>query len=182
MFLNNTPGKAKDPSDLSVITIHYASSRNAKNRNGAATMLKQARQLIVNNLWTSYHSISPQIKLIEDSLQKKGTTSLILDHFAIIDLPGPHTGISHLSNIFSSLGYETRGRDYLADKQNDFLWMAEVDSENQPASSVLPQVVVADFRLQEMPRAVRNIIEKYSHAARPSPHSSSSGATSITET
>lgn len=132
-------------------------------------MLKQARQLIVNNLWASYHSTSPQIKLIEDCLQKKGTASPVLDHFAIIDLPGPHTGITHLSSIFSSLGYEIRGRDYLADKQNDFVWMAEADSDNQAAASVLPQVVVADFRLQEMPPTVRSIIEKYSRFARPSP-------------
>lgn len=132
-------------------------------------MLKQARQHIVNRLWAGYHSTSPQIKRIESCLKKIGVENVILDHFAIIDLPGPRTGITHLSQLFASLGYEMRGRDYLADKQNDFLWMAEEDSPRQEAHAVLPQVVVADFRLDEMPLDVKTIIAKYAQLSPPSP-------------
>jgi hypothetical protein len=85
----------------------------------------------------------------------------ILDHFAIIDLPGKYSGIPTLSHIFSRLGYVQQGADYLPEKQNDFAWLAEIDAAGQPAAQVLPQVVIADFRLDELPPSVAAIIEKY---------------------
>ncbi len=127
-------------------------------------MLKSLRQTIIKKLWTSYCASSSQIQCIENALQKN-VQSLIIDHFAIIDLPGPHTGIRQLSELFSAIGYEARGKDYLPEKQNDFLWMAEHDAANNDARLVLPQIVVADFRLDRLPPAIKNIIEKYSQQA-----------------
>lgn len=132
-------------------------------------MLKQLRQTVIQNLWNSYRASTAQIQSIEQGLCQRGIIKPALDHFAIIDLPGPHTGIPHLAQIFSAIGYLPQGRDYLADKQNEFLWMAEVDSIRAPAKDVLPQVVVADFWLDELPPAIRKIIEKYSSQAAPSP-------------
>lgn len=132
-------------------------------------MFKKLRKQIIHNLWNIYLNVTPQMKTIENGLKQKGVGELVLDHFAIIDLPGPHTGISYLSQIFAALGYVERGKDYLADKQNDFLWMAEDDSEHALAQDVLPQVVVADFRLDEMPSEIRNIIEKYARHSNPIP-------------
>jgi hypothetical protein len=126
-------------------------------------MLKQLRQAIVSNLWEKFHHKTAQIKLIEKGLKQKGIIHLPLDHFAVIDLPGPHTGINPLAQLFSSLGYSMEGHDYLADKQNDFAWMSESDSRQSLAKDVLPQIVVADFRLDEMPASIKKIIEKYSH-------------------
>lgn len=132
-------------------------------------MLKHFRKNIVQTLWGKYRDASPQIKLIETGLKQRNIHSLILDHFAIIDLPGPHTGIPQLSHIFSAIGYQEEGRDYLHDKQNDFLWMAESDSRDLAALDALPQVVVADFRLDELPFEIKKIIEKYSRLAPPFP-------------
>lgn len=132
-------------------------------------MLKNIRQGIVKKLWETYREQSSQASSIEAKLQEKGINQFILDHFAVIDLPGPHTGIPQLSQIFSHLGYTARGKGYLPDKQNDFLWMAESDSDSLPAKEVLPQVVTADFRLDEMPIEIRKIIEKYSQQAKTSP-------------
>jgi hypothetical protein len=125
-------------------------------------MIAQLRKNIVHKLWETYRNTSPDMLRIEAALQQRGIRSPVLDHFAIIDLPGPHTGIPYLSQIFSILGYEERGKDYLADKQNDFLWMAESNIGTLPAASALPQVVVADFRLDAMPVEIKKIIEKYS--------------------
>jgi hypothetical protein len=129
-------------------------------------MLKPLRQTIINRLWETYRDSTPQMQLIEKSLQAKGQQTLILDHFAIIDLPGPHSGIPQLSELFSALGYIKQGQDYLPDKQNDFLWMAESSSAGIPAKNVLPQVVVADFRPEEMPPAIRKIIEHYARQSQ----------------
>lgn len=129
-------------------------------------MLKQTRQRLINTLWQNYRAQSPQLQRIESKLAGSPVT---LDHFAIIDLPGPHTGIPQLTSVLSLFGFSVRGRSYLADKQNDFSWLAEIDSEHSPATSVLPQIVVADFRLDEMPITVRQIIEKYSAQAAPAP-------------
>lgn len=132
-------------------------------------MLKSLRQSMVHYLWQQYRSKAPHIQLIEKKLAQRGVQTLVLDHFAVIDLPGPYTGIPVLSQLFAAMGYRTQGRDYLADKQNDFLWMTEEDSETCNAKTVLPQVVVADFRLAEMPGHIRKIIEKYAGQARPLP-------------
>jgi len=128
-------------------------------------MLKQFRHKFIQMLWQKYRALSPEMILMETALKQKGVTHLPLDHFAVIDLPGPHTSMQHLSQIFAALGYVKRGQDYLPDKQNDFLWMAEINCECAPVREALPQVVVADFRLKEMPSAVSNIIEKYSSQA-----------------
>lgn len=132
-------------------------------------MLKQVRQKIIQNLWCAYHDTTPHVREIEKALENKQITNLPLDHLAIIDLPGPHTGIPVLKEVFSILGYTVRGTGYLPEKQNDFTWLAENDSCQHLASDVLPQVVVADFRLEEMPADVRAIISKYSAQAKPAP-------------
>lgn len=132
-------------------------------------MLQQLRQDIVTELWNRYHVTTPQVKVIEQVLQRKNISPLGLDHFAIIDLPSSRSGISVLKEMFEIIGFVSQGQGYLPDKQNDFLWMAEHDSENLAAHEALPQVVVADFRLEEMPTSVRSIIEKYGEQTRSSP-------------
>lgn len=102
------------------------------------------------------------MQILGSALNQREIELTAFDHFAIIDLPGPHSGIPILQEIFTDLGFVERGKDYLADKQNDFLWMAEADCLSKPARDVLPQVVVADFRLEEMPNEISQIIKKYS--------------------
>lgn len=134
-------------------------------------MLKSFRQQLICHLWQNHKSSSSQLKKIEMCLKQKGIPNLVLDHFAIIDLPGPNTGIPYLKELFSTIGYIEQGSDYLPEKQNDFLWMTEADSVNLPALHVLPQVVVADFRMDELPLEVKKIIEKYASASPPLPQS-----------
>ncbi len=134
-------------------------------------MLKEIRQQIIDQLWRDYCKSNNHVKQIDAVLQTKNIRRPVLDHFAIIDLPGPHTGISELDRIFKAIGYERHGKDYLPEKQNDFAWMAECSSYNTAAHAVLPQVVTADFRLDELPVNIRDIIVKYSRQAQPSPAS-----------
>ncbi|VVC76656.1 hypothetical protein AQUSIP_19800 [Aquicella siphonis] len=132
-------------------------------------MLHQLRKKIVQTLWESYRTASPDMRLIDAALKPKGIDQPPLDHFAVIDLPGPHTGIPILKEIFAATGYVSQGQGYLPDKQNDFHWLAESGCQEQRALDVLPQVVVADFRLDEMPADIRVIIEQYSSQAAPAP-------------
>ncbi len=132
-------------------------------------MLKLTTQRIIFDLWQQYKLRCPQAKLIEEKLFSKGMNDLPLDHFAVIDLPSEHSGISQLSQLFLTLGFSIRGRDYLADKQNDFMWLAEKNCETHSANQALPQVVVADFRLEEMPIEISSIIKKYVSQTKPLP-------------
>lgn len=132
-------------------------------------MLKTIRQQIISALWQDYRQSNDQMQRIENSLRAHNIRQPMLDHLAVIDLPGPHTGIRELSRIFTAIGFVLRGEDYLPEKQNDFAWLAEDDSIGAPVHDVLPQIVVADFRLEEMPQNVRDIIYKYSSQAQPSP-------------
>ena len=128
-------------------------------------MLKIIRHQTIHALWNQYKQQSPQMLQIANKIAKHHCGELPLDHFAVIDLPGPHTGIPVLSNLFKSLGFSERGQGYLPDKQNDFAWLAQADAATEPPACVLPQAVVADFRLDEMPGEVRKIIYHYSAQA-----------------
>jgi hypothetical protein len=130
-------------------------------------MLQALRQELIKQLFIAYKKTTPDMLQIEMALQQRGIEQLILDHFALIDLPSVHSGISQLQNIFSTLGYVERGKGYLQSKQNDFLWMCEATSEVQLATDTLAQVVVADFRLDEMPIEIKKIIEKYTQHPQP---------------
>lgn len=128
--------------------------------------MKSLRVALVNLLWQQFRQDSVQIPRIESALQCQ---SLPLDHFAIIDLPGPHSGKSTLIQLFEQLGFTLRGEDYLPEKQNPFAWLAAADIEQELATVALPQVVVADFRLDELPIEIRTIISHYSAQASPVP-------------
>lgn len=124
---------------------------------------------IVKQLWLQYQQRNQQINPILQALQQLGMTQYHLDHFAVIDLPGRCTGRAVLSQLFSLLGFVERGVGYLPEKVNDFTWLAERGADTLPATQVLPQVVVADFRLDELPPEVRNIIVYYADRAAAAP-------------
>ena len=131
-------------------------------------MLTTIREAFVQQLWAKYRNETEQMQLIEERLLALGANRLTLDHFAVIDLPSIHSGIPQMERLLTSLGYRLRGRDYLPDKQNDFAWLVEDDCSLKLAAQVLPQAVIADFRLHELPSNVRQIIEKYtSHIPAP---------------
>jgi len=132
-------------------------------------MSKTVRQAVIQQLWQHWRNNSPEAMQIENALREKTRHPIILDHFAIIDLPSAHSGMSVLRSLFSAIGYQERGQGYLPEKQNDFLWMAEEDSAANTPQNTLPQAVVADFRLHEMPIEIRSIIEKYAAQTKPSP-------------
>lgn len=131
-------------------------------------LLKQIRSQLIQELWRSYKQSLPAAATLATALEARGE-KIILDHLAIIDLPSRYSGIPTLVQIFSALGYIVQGCDYLPEKQNDFTWMVESDALDQPVNTVLPQVVVADFRLDELPISIRKIIESYTAYIKASP-------------
>ena len=129
-------------------------------------MLKEIREQVITSLWNRYQQSNQHIQRIQQKLLEQHSQLPILDHLAIIDLPGENTGISELKRIFSAIGFSLQGEGYLPEKQNDFVWLAANDSDGAPATTVLPQIVVADFRPDELPKNVRDIVLKYSYQAR----------------
>lgn len=123
-------------------------------------LLKKVRQQFIHEIWLSFQRSVPQAQLIVDNLESRGE-QIIIDHFAIIDLPSKHSGIHYLTQIFSALGFIPQGHGYLPEKQNEFIWMVEGDAIDQPLDAVLPQVVVADFWMDELPATVQKIVQKY---------------------
>lgn len=83
-----------------------------------------------------------------------------LDHFAIIDIPSKYSGIEYLKSIFELLNFEKAGNGYLPDKHNDFIWMRESDISSQIAHKTLPQVVLADFRVELLSKKAQEIIRR----------------------
>lgn len=129
-------------------------------------LLKQVRIDLNELLWRHYKTQSPHAQLLEGELIRRGETP-VLDHYAIITAPSIYCSMESLAEIFASIGYCLQGRDYLPEKQNDFLWMAEEDAQTNAACDVLPQVVLADFRLHELPESTQTILKKYRHHGNP---------------
>lgn len=131
-------------------------------------ILHTLRKKIVQSLWQRYLHDTTQMQLVHSHFIKQGLT-LHLDHFALIDLPGPHSGIPIMEKIFALLGFHFRGQGYLPEKQNDFHWLAEDNIATLAPEEALPQIVIADFRLEEMPANIRHIITQYAEQATPFP-------------
>ena len=127
------------------------------------TMLNHIKKYILNQLWKNYSSQIIEISIIQDYFKKHFQEDLILDHFAIIDLPGPYSGMDTLSCLFSYLGYYVHGQDYLSDKQNNFRWLSEEISPQTLAMDAPPQIVVADFHREALAPQVLAIIDYYAN-------------------
>lgn len=126
-------------------------------------MLSQVKKNIFSQLWENYKTHLVEIDIIQNYFQKHFQEDLVLDHFAIIDLPGPCTGMDTLSYLFSYLGYNARGQGYLAEKQNNFRWLSEEINSGTLAVDAPPQIVVADFRREALAPQVLTIIDYYAN-------------------
>ncbi len=124
-------------------------------------MLANVRKLLIAKLWAHFNTSIPQMN---DILKDQAP---VLDHFAIIDLPSQHSGIPVLQNIFSCLGFIQQGSGYLPDKVNDFIWMMPEDNPSKLATESLPQVVLADFRLNLLSNQAQRILEKFTNNIEP---------------
>lgn len=124
-------------------------------------MLNRVKKYVFNQLWQNYRTDINELLLIQDHFKEYFKEKLILDHFALIDLPGPYTGMDTLSCLFSYLGYSVRGQDYLAEKQNNFRWLSEKICPETLAIDASPQIVVADFRREALAPPVVAIIDYY---------------------
>lgn len=128
---------------------------------GDVPMLKTVREKLNNRLWQYYKHLYWNDAIMPFDKE------VILDHFAIIELPSAYSGINYLANIFNLLGYERRGSGYLEAKNNDFIWMAANDCEEKTVHQSLPQLVLADFRLADLSQAVQDIVNHYTRDIMP---------------
>lgn len=119
--------------------------------------LYYVREKVIEKLFSHYYQQSAHVQKIVGFLPN----NCVKDHFAVIDLPSEKSGISVLNQLFSSLGYLPQGRDYLNEKQNEFMWLAPVEALTKTAQEVSPQIVIADFHLDDLSPAIRDIIIKY---------------------
>jgi 2-oxoadipate dioxygenase/decarboxylase len=129
-------------------------------------MLNRVKSYVFSQLWKAYSTHLIELSTIQSHLQRYFQEKLILDHFALIDLPGPYTGMDTLTCLFSYLGYSVRGQGYLAEKQNNFRWLSEEVSSEALAVDVSPQIVVADFRREALPPKVLKIVDHYAGFAK----------------
>ncbi len=111
---------------------------------------------IIECLWNQYIPAIPYYRAV---FSKKRP---VLDHLAIIDLPASeNTGIPFLKGIFSGIGFKEAGSGYLPEKQNDFVWMLDPDSHGLRAEDALPQIVLADFRIENFSSDTQKVLNKY---------------------
>ena len=118
-------------------------------------ILAEIRTSLTTAIWDSYIRDFPHLKNIL-SEQK-----LILDHFAIIDLPSQNSGCHYMARVLERIGYIRAGAGYLKSKINDFIWFRQEDYHNKTSYDMLPQIIIGDFRIEELSANVANIIKKY---------------------
>jgi len=119
--------------------------------------MEASSEILMEALWQNYVSkISYRDLLFSDKVYK--------DHLAIIDLGVGNYNREQLRRCFEPYGFYQAGEGYLADKINDFMWMTHASNEKQDAKKALPQVVLADFRIDLLSAKNREIIHKYYNA------------------
>jgi Domain of unknown function (DUF1338) len=118
-------------------------------------MLAHVRKLLIEKLWANFATSIPNYSNLLNCQDP------VLDHLAIIDLPSHYSGIPVLQKIFDALGFVQQGSGYLPDKVNDFIWMMPEDNPAKLAKASMPQVVLADFRLNLLSPNAQRILEKF---------------------
>ena len=131
-------------------------------------LITWVRKEIADRLWNDFKKSQHGALIIEQKLRERGET-VVVDHLAILDIPGPYSGMRILSEVFELLGFVKRGTDYLHEKQNEYTWFAEPGIEKKDFSEALPQIVVSDFRIQDLSFPIRSIIAKYAEQGTPPP-------------
>ena len=131
--------------------------------------LKALRETFIKALWNRYSQATQTVQTLSSALLALNASLPPLDHFAVIDLPSAQSGIPVLRQLFERLEFEYRGCGYLADKHNGFEWLRSKKVSLELATNALPQVVIADFCLDELPHPVADIIKKYANQTKPFP-------------
>lgn len=116
--------------------------------------MESNRRQLMAALWNKYIEEIQFYSL----LFPRGT---IWDHLAIIDVGLEGSNRNTLISLFKKLGFEERGSGYIPDKINDFMWMAEPNIDEKLPSEALPQIVLADFRIDELSKANRDLVHSY---------------------
>lgn len=127
-----------------------------------------ARRKIINFLWDKFKREVPEANLVASRLASIGAPCL-LDHMAIMDLPGPRGGIAALQEIFSLLDYKVDGADYLAIKKAPFVWMSVKDAGKCDPATVSPLLVLGEFRLSEFDPQIAAVITRIASSQKPAP-------------
>lgn len=128
-------------------------------------LFQAAREAIIQSLWEHYVRETPVVQTLLAAFKVHQYPMPPLDHFAVIDLPSVNTGIPIMQAIFERLQFDYRGCDYLPDKQNGFAWLCERGASAKSACAVLPQVVIADFRLEALHPDIARIVSRYASLA-----------------
>lgn len=117
-------------------------------------MRESQRRQLIGILWDNY------IKYI-NYYPRLFPSGAIQDHLAIIDIGCKNSSMKELRNICNHFGFEYRGEGYIPEKINDFSWFAEPGIEDLAPNDALPQVIIADFRVDLLSKKNRDIIYKY---------------------
>lgn len=125
-------------------------------------LLENVRSMINTFLWEEFKSKHEDAEKIYSTLSLISNKKITFDHYALIDIPGPNTGMDNLFQVYSCLGYISQGCEKLIEKQNRFMWLAESTALGKKAIDAPPQVVISDFVLSEFPHEIANIVLKYS--------------------
>lgn len=120
-------------------------------------LLPIVRSQFIDFLWNRFKERNSQSKTLSDFLSHH-VDRVPLDHFAIIELPGPDSNT--LEDLLTSIGFVKRGQGYLPDKINDFSWFAAEDNKTKDVCKALPQIVLGNFRVQECTPETRALLER----------------------
>jgi hypothetical protein len=131
-------------------------------------LLSWVRKELIERLLKDFKSGSQAYQKIEKKLIERGE-KVMIDHIALLDIPGANSGISVLTQILELIGFVKRGSDRLPEKQNNYAWFAEPGIEKKDFNEALPQIVISDFSIQDLTFPVRSLVAKYAEVAQAAP-------------
>jgi hypothetical protein len=121
-------------------------------------ILESCAKKVFEQLWKNYTALVADARNIESSLRAKGDV-WNEDHVAFRTLPGEHTGMHVLQQVFEALGYKRRDPYKFEDKQLDAFWMEPPGTVEAKCADVAPKVFVSELILKKFTPEFQVIVQ-----------------------
>ena len=116
---------------------------------------------VLKGLMRRYQERVPDVSTILEVMRTEGLiqspADIENDHIAFRSLGVPHLGIASLEKIFLHLGYTRRDPYSFPAKKLNAWWYA-------PPEPGLPRIFLSELRVQDLPEASQEIIQRYTDA------------------
>lgn len=125
-------------------------------------------QPLIQRLWDTYCAYVPQVATVQTALVAK-KQAWVEDHIAFRTLPGQHTGLDVLVQLFELMGYTRQDHYTFTAKKLKAIWLAPPVSDDDDLSGVPPKIFISELEAEKLSPAARELIKSTTDTVRANP-------------